>query len=130
MSELFSIEMAVRDYECDMQGIVNNSVYQNYLEHARHCFLKANDIDFAVYAREGVNLVVVRAELDYKASLTSGDSFRISVSLIRESKLRFAFIQKIVRVSDDKIVMNAKITGTAVNERGRPIMPLQLNAII
>jgi acyl-CoA thioester hydrolase len=28
----FASEMSVRDYECDMQGIVNNSVYQNYLE--------------------------------------------------------------------------------------------------
>ncbi|MCW8814414.1 MAG: acyl-CoA thioesterase, partial [Chlorobium sp.] len=27
----FSLTMLVRDYECDMQGIVNNSVYQNYL---------------------------------------------------------------------------------------------------
>ena len=29
----FEIEMQVRDYECDIQGIVNNAVYQNYLEH-------------------------------------------------------------------------------------------------
>jgi acyl-CoA thioester hydrolase len=36
---VFSLEMKVRDYECDMQGIVNNAVYQNYLEWARHEYL-------------------------------------------------------------------------------------------
>lgn len=130
MSSLFSIEIEVRDYECDMQGIVNNSVYQNYLEHARHCFLKANNIDFAEYARKGINLVVIRAELDYKTSLTSGDVCRIDVSLERESKLRFAFIQQIYRLSDEKLVMSARIVGTSVNDKGRPLMPDELSALI
>jgi acyl-CoA thioesterase FadM len=36
----FRLDFEVRDYECDLQGIVNNAVYQNYLEHTRHEFLK------------------------------------------------------------------------------------------
>ncbi len=69
----FSLEMAVRDYECDLQGVVNNAVYQNYLEHARHEYLKSIGIDFAALAAQKINLVVVRVEIDYKASLTSGE---------------------------------------------------------
>ena len=76
---LFSVDFKVRDYELDMQGIVNNSVYFNYLEHARHEFLLAKGVDFAALARDKVNLVVVRSEMDYKASLTSGDKFQVTV---------------------------------------------------
>ena len=37
----FTLTLAVRDYECDLQGVVNNAVYQNYLEHARHQYLQS-----------------------------------------------------------------------------------------
>ena len=30
----FSLSLKVRDNECDVQGIVNNAIYQHYLEHA------------------------------------------------------------------------------------------------
>ena len=49
MSELYNEEIAVRDYECDIQGIVNNSVYMNYCEHARHEYLKTVGIDFVKF---------------------------------------------------------------------------------
>ena len=126
----FTLEMSVRDYECDMQGIVNNSVYQNYLEHVRHEYLKHVGIDFSDYTRRGINLVVVRAELDYKYPLVSGDRFVVGLNLQRESALKFAFYQDIFRLPDQKPVLKAKITGTALNTKGRPAIPEQLQAFL
>ena len=121
--EIFTIDFKVRDYECDMQGIVNNSVYQNYLEHARHEYLLDKGIDFAELARQKINLVVLRAELDYKLPLVSGDEFYVDVRVEQQSRVRFDFVQNIYRKRDNKLMLAAKITGTSLSERGRPFVP-------
>lgn len=126
----FNIELKVRDYECDIQGVVNNAVYLNYLEHARHEFLLAKGLDFHQLCQQGINLMVLRTEIDYKASLRSGDSFTVDVSVERQSKLKFDFIQHIYRVSDNKLVIAAKTTGTGVNANGRPFMPKQVAELL
>ena len=123
---LFSLEMKVRDYECDMQGRVNNAVYQNYLEHARHEFLLSRKISFADLTLRGINLVVTRAELDYKLPLTSGEEFIVDLALERISPLRFAFHQEIRRAKDKKLVLDATIIATGLNERGRPELPSEV----
>ena len=120
MAYAFSLDMKVRDYECDIQGLVNNSVYQNYLEHARHEYLLESGVDFAALAKRGIHLVVVRAELDYKVSLKSGDCFQVCSNIRSVSKVRFAFSQDIYRASDDKLILQGKVIGTTLNERGRP----------
>jgi acyl-CoA thioester hydrolase len=129
-SYAFTIEMDVRDYECDIQGIVNNGVYMNYLEHVRHLYLKSVGVDFVEYAKNGINLVVVRAELDYRLSLAAGDRFVVGLNLVRESKLRFAFLQDILRLPDRRPVMNAKVVATALNARGRPALPPAIEALL
>ena len=123
---LFTYEMAVRDYECDLQGIVNNSVYQNYFEHVRHEYLKSIGIDFKDYTDRGIHLVVVRAEIDYKQPLTSGDTFTVTLKLQRETKLRFVFYQEIIRHSDSKLAVKAKMVGVALNSNGRPHIPAEI----
>ena len=45
--------MKVRDYECDLQGIVNNANYQHYLEHTRHEFLLSTGVSFAALHEQG-----------------------------------------------------------------------------
>ena len=127
---LFTLEMAVRDYECDLQGVVNNAVYQNYLEHARHEYLKTLNIDFAALSARGINLVVVRAELDYKVSLTSGDRFAVTVQPERVSPVRIGFRQTIYRLPDRKVAIQALVTGTALNAKGRPQLPDELQALL
>lgn len=125
----FKINMSVRDYECDIQGIVNNAVYQNYLEHARHEYLKNVGVNFAELARQGINLVVVRIELDYKMPLLSGDDFHVTVEMERESKIKFSFKQSIIRSADNKLMLSGRIIGTALAENGRPKIPDVLEGI-
>ncbi len=120
----------VRDYECDLQGVVNNAVYQHYLEHSRHKFLKEIGLDFAALAREKINLVVVRVELDYRRSLVSGDSFEVLTCLERISKLRFAFRQQILRSSDGSLILDGLIIGTVLNERNRPHLPAEIENLL
>ena len=123
MEYLHSIEFKVRDYECDLQGVVNNSVYQNYLEHARHEFLKTRQLNFAEMTASGIHLVVVRAELDYRDSLKSNDAFEVRSNLKRLSKLRFEFLQDIYRLPDDRLMLEGRIIGTSLDRRGRPFAP-------
>ncbi len=122
MTQPFRLELQVRDYELDMQGIVNNGIYFNYLEHARHEYLLAKGVDFAALTREGIHLVVIRSELDYRASLKSGDRFVVEVTAERLSKVKFGFRQRVIRLGDEKVVLEGLVTGTALNERGRPYL--------
>jgi len=125
-SYAYTIDLQVRDYECDLEGIVNNATYLNYFEHARHEFLKTVGIDFAELARQGTNPVVIRAEVDYKRSLRSGDHFRVGVRLERVSILRIAFVQGINRLPDSELVARARIIAAVVSVSGRPVVPEEM----
>jgi acyl-CoA thioester hydrolase len=116
----FQIEMEVRDYECDMEGIVNNAVYLNYLEHARHGFLHQKGLTFKDWITQGIQLVVYRIEADYLYPLRSGDKFYVTARAERISKLRFGFPQEIYRLPDGKPIMRARVLGTSLNANGQP----------
>jgi len=116
----YELEFSVRDYECDLQGIVNNAVYLNYLEHTRHQFLLDKKIDFAKLHNEGIDLVVSRIEIDYKHSLKSDDKFVVKVNTHKEGHLRMIFEQEIFKLPENKLVVHAKVIGVGLN-KGRPM---------
>lgn len=131
MSNAIHIEKyKVRDYECDLQGVVNNAVYQNYLENARHEYFHSLGIDFAALTEAGIHLVVVRLELDYRSSLRPNDEFHVTTRMERGSKVRFVFYQEIIRNADNKTILNGKVIGTALNDRGRPEIPIVIENIL
>lgn len=126
----FKLEFEVRDYECDLSGIVNNAVYQHYLEHARHVYLKEQGIDFAELEQRGITLVVIRIEMDFLYPLKSGDKFYVGLNPERVSRLRFGFRQDIYRLPDEKPILAAKVIGTALNETGRPQLPKEIQELL
>ena len=105
---IFELKQKVRDYECDLQGIVNNANYQHYLEHARHEFLLGADISFADYHNQGVDFIVSRVEIDYKHPLRSRDEY-LTRLYIRKQGVRWIFYQDIYRASDEKLSFKGKI---------------------
>jgi acyl-CoA thioester hydrolase len=119
---LFDLDFIVRDYECDLLGVVNNAVYQHYLEHARHEFMHAAGIDFAKLHEEGIDPIVVRVELDYKFPLRSRDKFVVRIAVQREGRLRFVFYQDVFRQPDGQLILNGKVTAVCL-QNGRPVVP-------
>lgn len=117
-----SIEMTVRDYELDVQGVVNNANYQHYLEHARHEFLLSRGIDFIRLHNEGIDLTVTRVEIDYKYPLRSRDRFAVKSFIRREGNVRLAFHQDIYRIPDGKLIVKAVVTGVST-KNGKPVSP-------
>lgn len=117
----FIARLSVRDYECDQQGIVNNAVYLNYLEHARHCFLKAHGLSFAEVTRRGVFLIVIRSEIDYLKPLRADDAFTVSVQCEKLSPIRFCFHQTIQTGQSHEVALRANVFTAAMDPSGRPI---------
>lgn len=113
----FCMQMEVRDYECDLEGIVNNANYLHYLEHTRHKFILEHGINFAQLHEEGIDLVVARINIAYKVPLRSGDEF-ISCLNMKKEGLKYVFMQEIYRKSDNKLSVRAQVdTVSIVNGR-------------
>jgi len=109
----YSLQLRVRDYECDLQGIVNNANYQHYLEHARHEFIKTLGLNFSKLHAQGIDFVVAKIELTFKTPLKSGDDFIITVTVKKEG-IRWVFLQDIYRLPDQKIVVRGKVDTVSV----------------
>ncbi len=109
--------MKVRDYECDLQGVVNNANYQHYMEHTRHEFLESLGENFGRLHEQGVDVFVSRVDIKYRQSLRSGDRFRSCMNLVREG-VKLVFLQDLYRLSDGASVISARVEAVAV-EGGR-----------
>lgn len=114
---IYELQMKVRDYECDIQGIVNNANYQHYLEHTRHQFLLSLGVKFVEMHTRGIDAVVARINIQFKTPLKSDDDF-VSKLYLKKEGLRYVFFQDIYRASDNKLVIKAQVdTVTLVNGR-------------
>ncbi len=115
--------MAVQDYELDHFVVVKNTVYQNYLEHVRHMFLESLGVKFTDLSAYGFSQVITRAELYYCGSLKNGDEFVVNLKLASLKRVKFIFLQKILSLPREILIINARITGTILISSRRPFLP-------
>ena len=107
MKYIFETRMKVRDYECDIEGIVNNANNLHYTEHTRHEFLTSLGLSFAKMHEKGVDAVVARVNMQFKTPLRCDDEF-ISRLALRKEGLKYIFTQDIYRFPDEKISLKCE----------------------
>lgn len=110
---VFELKMKVRDYECDLQGIVNNANYQHYTEHTRHEFLLSVGISFSELHEQGTDAVVARLNMAFKTPLKSGDEF-VSKLYVRKEGIKYVFYQDIFRLPDMKCCIRSQVDTVCV----------------
>ena len=108
MKYVYETRMTVRDYECDIEGIVNNANYLHYTEHTRHLFLQHCGLSFADMHRKGVDAVVARMNLKLKTPLVPDDTF-ISRLGIKKDGIKYVIYQDIFREKDEKLCFSGVI---------------------
>ena len=105
---IFETKMQVRDYECDIEGIVNNANYLHYCEHTRHLFLQQCGLSFAEMHEKGVDAVVARMSMQFKTPLRPDDEFYSRLRLTKEG-IKYVFHHDLFRASDEKLSFRAQV---------------------
>lgn len=108
MDYIYSLDFKVRDYECDLQGIVNNANYQHYTEHTRHEFLRKCGVSFADLHARGIDAVVARMQMSFKRPLRSGDEFVCKLSLAKRG-IKYVFLQDIYSLPGGSLVFKSTV---------------------
>ncbi|MDO4755268.1 MAG: acyl-CoA thioesterase [Parabacteroides sp.] len=114
---IFTLKDKVRDYECDLQGVVNNSNYQHYMEHTRHEFLESLGENFGKMHEQGIDAFVSKVEIHFKNSLRSGDHYLSCLNVYKKG-VKLVFEQDIYRLSDQVLAAKGTVESVVV-ENGK-----------
>jgi acyl-CoA thioester hydrolase len=110
--------LQVRWGELDPYGHVNHTVYLTYLEHARIAALESIGWGMGTIESRGFRVVVVRADLRFRASAAEGDELAV-VSGIAELRPASSVWRQEIRRGGE-VIVEAEITGACTDLEGRP----------
>ncbi len=111
MSLIYTHRVEVRFADCDPLGHVNHALYLTYLEQARFGLwarLWGFTGETAMTAAGGAGLILARAECDYKAAATYGDTLDVRVRLASIGRTSFTYDYEIVDVKTSRVMAAAR----------------------
>ena len=101
--EPFQVRLAVRGYELDPRGHVNQAVYLQYTEHARWEHLRAAGISHDTLHESGVGPVALEQTVRYFAELRGGDEIDVTSEFQWGTGKTFDFQHQIQRPDGTRV---------------------------
>ncbi len=110
------IEIEIRYYETDAQGVVHHANYFKYFELARIKMLQSVGLDYAELERQGIILVVHSISCRYLLPAQFGDTLRLVTQVERATPARLDHSYQVYR--GDVLLAEGKSTLACVDPTG------------
>jgi acyl-CoA thioester hydrolase len=101
VSEPFSMPIVPRYAEIDQQGVVFNGHYLTWFDEACTAFFDHVGMTYPVLVARGLDIQVVRAELDYLSPVRWRDAVGVGVTCVATGTTSFTLAFDVTRVGED-----------------------------
>lgn len=101
-------KIVIRGYHLDAYRHVNNARYLEFLEEARWQYL--DQINKTELDKYDFSFIVVNININYRKSVTVGDTINISTEIERIGNTSMTFSQKIMEEGTNDLVCDASVT--------------------
>ncbi len=117
------VQLRVRNYEIDWQGIVHNAVYLHYFETGRVAYLENLGLELNIVTiRNESHVVVARNEIDYDSPARFGELLNVFTRISAIGNTSFTFEGFIEAVATGRLIArNVAVHVWLEKEGGNPI---------
>ena len=114
--------MEIRIYyeDTDCGGVVYYANYLKYFERARTHYLEERGISVAQLVKEGIQFMVVRAEVDYCSPARYGETLVIDTTLDKEGRAGLTFSHIIRERLSQRVIVEGSATLITTTLEGKP----------
>lgn len=118
-----STQIVPRFGELDPYNHVNHAVYVAYFEAARCVALEAADMALPDLSDQDTQIVVTNLEIRFREPATARDTLRVETEVAELRRASTKWHQRIIRESDDAVLVEAHLKAAVCSNDGRPRRP-------
>jgi acyl-CoA thioester hydrolase len=114
------MEFRIYYEDTDAGGVVYHGRYLGFFERGRTEFFRERGLSVQQLHEEGIIFPVVRMEIDFRYPARLDDLVRVESTIIASGNTSFTMQQRLLRVPDDKLLAEGKVTLVCVNTEMKP----------
>lgn len=117
--------------DTDAAGVVYYGKYLGFLEQGRTEYLRERGVSIGKLHEQGHLFAVMRVEIDYLKPAVLDDLIRVDTNVLETSNATFTMGQKVVRISDERLLAEGRVTMACIGPGGRAKrMPAELLKVL
>jgi acyl-CoA thioester hydrolase len=124
------MEFRIYYEDTDAGGVVYHARYLGFFERGRTEFFRDKGFSVLQFHEEGSLFPVVRMEIDFRFPARLDDLVRVETELAEAGKTSFIMHQRLVRVNDEQLLAEGRVTLVCVDKDMKPKrLPARLREI-